>query len=182
MDQSAPFASRIGLTETLPSPGDLPAHQHRTVHRNFRPVSTLPTLGGPHAPSHRAQLRRRSGVGLGTVRRIGPVYERSIGAMGMGCLGHGLALHLLISTDCTHHPNAWADRYLHCVKIEHGVACGPVLGLRPAGRTDLEKRGGHRARHPRHCFGFVERGRTDGAARGSSLGRAAGHFCRQRMH
>ena len=91
MDQSAPFASLIGLTETLPSPGDLPAHQHRTVHRNFRPVSTLPTLGGPHPPSHRAQLRRRSGVGLGTVRRFGHVYERSSEAMGMGCLGNGLA-------------------------------------------------------------------------------------------
>ena len=81
MDQSAPFASRIGLTETLPSPGDLPAHQHRIIHRNFRPVSTLPTLGGPHAPSHRAQLRRRSGVGLGTVRRIGLLraFNRSHG-------------------------------------------------------------------------------------------------------
>ena len=45
MDQSAPFASRIGLTETLPSPGDLPAHQHRTVHRHISSCFNVSNTG-----------------------------------------------------------------------------------------------------------------------------------------
>ena len=61
----------------------------------------------------------------------------------MGRLGDGLALHLLVSTHSPNHANVGTHGHIDCLKIEHGVARGPVPGIRPIGCTDLEKRLGH---------------------------------------
>ena len=163
------------MTEPLPSSGDLPAHQHRTVHRHICPVSTLRALGCPHAPSHCAELRRGSRIGLGTVWRSGAVHQRSVGAMGVGRLGDSLLFIYLFQLIARTTQTLGLTVTSIASKLSMVLPVALFLAFDPLDALTWKKAWPLHSPSPPSSWLHGKR-RTVGAERRSALGGAVGHF------